>query len=95
MHCLPPCGKKKQKLARSGVAGWAQGAGHIVGFTKSTFKLNAKSSRWKMPKPLGEPGHPEYYKTETAFMALSRIINLLARNLFHALEHLLVDIFQF
>ena len=49
----------------------------------------------KMPNPLGGPGHPEYYKTETAFMALSRRINFLTRNLVHALVHLLVDIFQF
>ncbi len=49
----------------------------------------------KMPNPLGEPGHPEYYKTETAFMANSRRINFLTRNLVHALVHLLVDMFQF
>ncbi len=49
----------------------------------------------KMPNPLGEPGHPEYYKTGTALMALSGRINLLTRNLVHALVHLLVDIFQF
>ncbi len=49
----------------------------------------------KMPNPLGEPGHPDYCKTETAFMALSRRMNFLTRNLVHALVQLLVVIFQF